>query len=73
MKMLSGASISRSRNWKKGQGYQLTSGERKQYQILMSPSAHRIYRNGENKNRIEIVLVKTRKSFYQILRQIIGK
>jgi len=31
------------------------------------------YRIVENKNRIEIVLVKTRKSFYQILRQIIGK
>ena len=124
MKMLSGASISRSRNWKKGPGYQLTSGERKRYQILMSPSAHKIYRKFdshlqrkikekarkmsedpyryeelkgplkgirsyhldyknteyriayrivENKNRIEIVLVKTRKSFYQILRQIIGK
>jgi len=31
------------------------------------------YRIVENKNRIEIVLVKTRKSFYQTLRQIIGK
>ena len=28
------------------------------------------YRIVEDKNRIEIVLVKTRKSFYQILRQI---
>lgn len=108
----------------------MTSGERerkqeqKQYQILMSPSAHRRYRKFdshlqhkikeearkmsedpyryeelkgplkgirsyhfeyrnteyrigyrivENKNRIEIVLVKTRKGFYQILRRIIGK
>jgi len=108
----------------------LTSGERerkqeqKQYQILMSPSAHRRYKKFdshlqrkikeearkmsgdpyryeelkgplkgirsyhfdyqnteyrigyrivENKNRIEIVLVKTRKGFYQILRRIIGK
>ena len=100
----------------------MTSGKR--YEILMSPSAHRIYRKFdshlqrkikekarklsedpyrydelkgplkgirsyhfdyknteyriayrivENKNRIEIVLVKARKSFYQILRQIIGK
>ena len=98
------------------------SGERKRYQILMSPSAHRRYRKFdphlqrktkeeakklseepyryeelkgplkgirsyhfdykntgyriayrivEDKNRIEIVLVKTRKSFYQILRRII--
>ena len=31
------------------------------------------YRIVENKNRIEIVLVKTRKSFYQLLRRIIGK
>ena len=108
----------------------MTSGERErkqeqeQYQILMSPSAHRRYRKFdlrlqrkikeearkmsgdpyryrelkgplkgirsyhfeyrnteyrigyrivENKNRIEIVLVKTRKGFYQILRRIIGK
>ena len=108
----------------------MTSGERerkqeqKQYQIFMSPSAHRRYRKFdshlqheikeearkmsedpyryeelkgplkgirsyhfeyrnteyrigyrivENKNRIEIVLVKTRKGFYQILRRIIGK
>ena len=32
MKMLSGASISRSRNWKKGKVYQLTSGERERKQ-----------------------------------------
>ena len=31
------------------------------------------YRIVENKNRVEVVLVKTRRSFYQTLRQIIGK
>jgi len=100
----------------------LTSGERKQYQIFMSPSAHRkykkfdsrlqnkvkeearklseepyryedlkghlkgirsyhfgyenteyriAYRIVEDKNQIEIVLVKTRKNFYQILRRVL--
>lgn len=100
----------------------MTSGERKRYQIFISPSAHRMYKKFdphlqrtvkeearklseepyryeelkgplkgirsyhfeyrnteyriayrivENENRIEIVLVKTRKNFYQILRRIL--
>ena len=48
------------------------SGERERYQILNKNTQYRIaYRIVEKESRIEVALVKSRKSFYQILRRII--